>query len=186
MHDTGQFVQLFQLGEEKAFDFFFRKYYSTLCLFANTYLNSAAYAEDIVQECFVSLWSRHTKMDNPGAIKSFLYITIRNKCVDVIRRQKTVERALTELQYADETWKDEELMEVTQAETIRHIYSAMDTLPTKMQQVFRMYYIEGKNYAEIASELHTSPNTVRNQRIRALMLIKEKLLLFLTVLLFFL
>lgn len=180
-----QFIQAFQLGEERAFDFFFRKYYAALCFFASSYLNDTDAAEDVVQECFVKLWSRHTVMRNPDAIKSFLYTSVRNACLNELRKQRLEDRSLSALTYLGETMSDDDLNEVTRAETIRQVHAQIQELPPRIQQVFRMFYLEGKNYSQIAHELQTSPETVRKQKARALVLLREKLLPFFVVLLFF-
>jgi RNA polymerase sigma-70 factor (family 1) len=183
--DVNGYRQAFQKGDEKAFDFFFRKYYAPLCFFANTYLNSEDDAEDMVQECFAKLWNRHAVMTNPQAIKSFLYTIVRNGCIDALRKKKTVGTAMHGFKYFGNALLNEELDEITHAEMIRKIYAVIHELPPRVQQVFRMYYIEGKNHDEIASELYTSPKTVSNQRLKALLLIREKLPFLLAAVLFF-
>ncbi len=183
---TDHWVQAFQNGEERGYDFFFRQYFTALSFFANKILKNENDAKDVVQDCFVRLWSGHATMNKPSAIKSFLYTTVRNASFNFLRDKKGAARREAEIQQvaeiADENW----LGQVTQAEMIREIYEHIHSLPPKMQEVFRKYYIEGKNCNEIAGDLHTSPATVRKQRARALILLRERLGLLLPVLLFFL
>lgn len=178
--------QSFRLGEESAFDSLFRQYYSSLCLFANGYLKDEAASEDLVQECFIKLWEQHTTINKPEAIKSFLYTTVRNRCIDLLRKKKVKQSNEEKFSYLNNEWNKNELQEVVTVETMRQIYDAIDELPPKMQQVFKLYYIEGKKYAEIAKVMNTSYDTVRQQKERALKLVREKLPPLIIAILFFL
>jgi len=70
--------------------------------------------------------------------------------------------------------------EVAFAEMIRKIVQHIDDLPSNMQAVFKLYYIEGKKYKQIASELNSSAEAVRKQKTRALRIIRQKFLFLLT------
>lgn len=185
LNHTEDWVQAFKNGEEKGFDFFFRQYFSALCFFANRILKNENDAKDIVQDCFVRLWSGHATIKKPSAIKSYLYTTVRNASLNFLRDKKGKDRREVEFHYfveiAGENWLDQ----VTHAEMIREIHALIHSLPPRMQEVFRKYYIEGKNYNEIAGDLQTTPGSVRKQRARALTLLREKLGILLPALLFF-
>jgi RNA polymerase sigma-70 factor (ECF subfamily) len=58
---------------------------------------------------------------------------------------------------------------------LQTIYKSFHSLPPKMGKVFRMLYIEGKDYKQIAEELNTTVNAVRNQKAKGLLLLREKL-----------
>ena len=166
------------MGEEKAFDFFFRTYYPALCVFANSYIRSEEEARDLVQECFVKLWENHAMMQKEDHIQSFLYTVVRNRCIDRIRRKKVESARRSGYEYLAEHWSGEELNEVARTETLRRIVEAAEMLPQKIKRVFKMHYMEGKNYHQIAEELQVSPKTVRNQKLRALVLLRNRLVLF--------
>jgi RNA polymerase sigma-70 factor (family 1) len=178
-HDS--VIRAFAAGEEYAFDIIFREYYGALCFFANRLLKNEDDAKDIVQDCFVKLWNRHAFIKNPTAIKSFLYSTVRNACIDNLRKKATLGKHYGQLkrigESVEETWQEH----VIEAETINHLYRLIHSLPPRMQQVFRMFYIEGKDYRSIAAELHTSPETVRKQKTVALSILRAKLLLLLLI-----
>jgi RNA polymerase sigma-70 factor (ECF subfamily) len=161
--------------EEKSFDFFFRQYYTPLCFFANSILHNQEEAKDIVQDSFVKLWDSQTIKERSETVKSFLYTVVRNKCVDLLRKKKVIEKA--KLQLVKNYENDFEYFdEVAFAEMMALVVSHIDLLPSKMQEVIKLYYYEEKNYKEIADTLGTSPETVRNQKGKALKMIRRKLL----------
>jgi RNA polymerase sigma-70 factor (family 1) len=180
---TPEFTRGSGQGNEKAFDLLFRKYYAALCLFADSYLHHEEEAKDLVQDCFIRLWEDQRLAGQPGSIRAFLYTVIRNRCIDLLRKRKTNTARQEDFSYLSGQWSEEELSEVTRSETIRRVHGAIKTLPAKMQQVFRMYYIEGKKYAEIASLLGLHYDTVRQQKARALELLKGRLLMAMLVIL---
>jgi RNA polymerase sigma-70 factor (family 1) len=168
------FTLAFQKGQEKAYDHFFRKHYASLCFFAERMLHDQSDAKDVVQDCFTRLWDRRIALGDPETIKSFLYTTVYNACVDRLRKNKRVSFLHGDIIQAERLSEQDFLEEVVKAETIREIFSMMHELPTRMQEVFRMFYIEGKSYQEIADHFHTSPETVRKQKARALAILREK------------
>lgn len=178
-----EFFNAFQRGEEQAFDFFFRKHYPALCFFAGSYLPDPEDAKDVVQDCFIKLWSVRDTINNPLSLKSYLYTMVRNACLHVIRDHKKTIRINTELQFNEDRITSEELNEITHAEMIRQVHERIAELPARMQEVFRKFYLEGKKQDEIADELQISPITVRNQRLRALEFLRGKLI---PVIIFFL
>jgi RNA polymerase sigma-70 factor (family 1) len=169
-------MQSFQKGEEKAFDELFREYASALSLFAFKLIGSEKEAEDIVQDCFVSLWERRKKLDDIRSIKSYLYTSIRYRCVDFLKKNKIkpVSAMETSEQPATDSLDAESL--IILAETAKELYKAIDSLPVRMQQVVRLYYLEDKSYREIGEMLHTDPETVRNQRFKAIQFIRKTII----------
>ncbi len=174
-------ARVFNMGQGETFDFFFRKYYTSLCFFANSILHDEDEAKDLVQDSYIKLWNSHTISERAYTVKSFLYTAVRNKCLDFLRKKKVMKAAEIQLIKADNDSDFEYFDEVAFAEMIRQIDDHIEELSSTMQKVFKLYYIEGKKYKQIAKEVHSSPEAVRKQKIRALTIIRQKLLLLLTL-----
>jgi RNA polymerase sigma-70 factor (family 1) len=180
-------AEAFGRGEEKAFDYLFRAYYGALCLFAGNYLEIPDDARDLVQDCFVKLWSRRTALKNPQAIRSFLYTTVRNACLNVLRSKNRISlRDPLEPAGFRDPLEDKWLEKVVEAETLREIYVHVQSLPPRTREVFLKFYLEGKDCNAIALDLHRSPSTVRNQKNKALTILREKFQIFMGFMIFFL
>jgi RNA polymerase sigma-70 factor (family 1) len=164
----------FKRGEQKGFEFFFREYYSALSFFAYKILSDEDAAKDVVQDCYVKLWERKEVFDAPGSIKSYLYTTVKNACIDLLRRNKRIQKHQKELSLSSPNFEQSIFHKMIEAEVMRLIVIARAKLPIKAKRVFEMFYFEDKSYQEIAEELDISIHTVKNQKIRAVKLLRKQ------------
>ena len=174
---------LFQQGNEAAFYAFFREYYKPLLLFASRLLKQEQSAEDIVLTSFTKLWNKRTSIEKAEAIKNYLYTSVRNCCLNKLRDEKR-ERKRREAIPIYTAWEEPVLHHIIRAETINEIVNSMELLPKQCRQVFKKFFVEGKDYPTIAQEMKLSISTVRNQKRRALLLIRGRLLSLLILLSF--
>lgn len=83
-------------------------------------------SKDVAQDAFIKWWNKREDFRDFAAVKSFLYITIRNQCLNYIRdHRKEVDLAG---RFSEETDADFDLM-VIEEEAIEALYSAIDRLP---------------------------------------------------------
>ncbi|MBL7709147.1 MAG: sigma-70 family RNA polymerase sigma factor [Chitinophagaceae bacterium] len=161
--DDQQLLAALQRGDDTAFDQLFRDYFIPLSYFAQELTGDTLAAEDIVQDCFVSLWNRRNTLPGIVSFKSYLYTSVRYQCMKYVKKRKR-EEAIT-LETAPAASADASLV---LAETARTILALLGSLTPTLQQVIRLYYIEGKSYREIAQLLQIDPESVRKQKFRAL------------------
>ena len=84
-------------GDKKAFEELFNTFYPMLCSFAENYIKDIQIAEDFVQEIFISLWDKIEDFDNLSTVKSFLYTSVKNKCLNHIKHQKVKDKHTEEV-----------------------------------------------------------------------------------------
>ncbi len=85
LSDPG-FFAAFQQGNQKVFEEVFRAYEPEMYAEAHRMLQRTDEAEDVISESFFKLWLNREKIKDLGHIKGFLYTTVRNKCVDILRK----------------------------------------------------------------------------------------------------
>lgn len=147
------------------FDILFKRYYRQLCLYAAHYLKGdIAASEDIVQDCFVKLWQQEAKRDITDK-RAFLYSTVRNACIDTLRRQHP---EMTSIDPSDleEVISDEEAVDRSEQEA--KVWETIDALPDRCREVFLMAKRDGMTYNEIAEALNISVKTVEHQISKAM------------------
>jgi RNA polymerase sigma-70 factor (family 1) len=172
---NGFSINEFQQGQPGAFSYVFDHYYNAVRFFAARLLQDPLVAEDIAQETFIKLWEKHSGFNSPQAIKSFLYVTTRNACFNLMKKAQT---GVKNHKLWSGVWDESEdfvLNQLTRTEVVREIYMILNMLPTECRKVMRYYFIEGKENQEIASLMNISVSTVKNQKTRAIYLIRKKL-----------
>jgi RNA polymerase sigma-70 factor (family 1) len=171
-----QWMELFREGNETALAYFFKLHHKALSYFANQILVDEAAAQEIVSDCFLKLWQKHSDFQKAHNIKAFLFISCRNACLNYLRQLKTrsaaQDRYITELE-TETTSSDYQVIET---ELLELVSTEINALPEKMKEVFKLLYLNGKSTSEVADELDLSVQTVRNQKTKAIELIKNSLL----------
>lgn len=127
-------------------------------------------AEDVVQECFATLWEKLEAGLAVANRRAYLYMTVRNRCLDQLRRKGMQTESLKPYDTYD-IIDDDDAQERSQIEA--RLWTAIDSLPEKCREVFLMSKRDGLKYEEIATELGISENTVRNQISKALKVLKD-------------
>lgn len=173
MHDI---IAEFKRGDQPALDYLFRLYYNALCFFAERLIQDRPAAEDIVTDTFMKLWERHTDFETQLNIKAFLYITTRNACLNFLKQVQRHANSKNELAYLSAQDEDHTLNEIIRTEVLQELYEEIENLPTQCRKIFKMSYQHGLKNHEIAEKLQISPNTVKNQKVRAIQLLRVRLL----------
>jgi len=152
--------------------------YKALVYFADQLVRNNLLSEDIVSETFTKLWALRLNFDNVPSIRSFLYVTVRNACYDHLRSQEIHTRIHKEIlytsDYVHEMNRDD--YDMMYAEYIQQLYVQVRELPDRCQEVFRLYFFDRLSTREIAQALGISEQTVRNQKTKAVAMLKSALL----------
>lgn len=178
------FAQL-QQGNEAAFDFLFQQYYAGLCVFASKYTHDTDVSEELVQSVFCKIWDDRQKINIATSLKSYLFTSVRNRCLDFIKHQGIrlkVHQSIIE-QY--ESLPDNADFYVV-AELAEQIEKALELLPSNIRIIFELNRFDGLTYKEIAERLNISPKTVEANMSKALKFLREELKDYLPALLFLL
>lgn len=172
-HTDQELVTLLQSGNERAFDQLFRKFYPALCYFAKRYVPTQELAEEVVQDVMVKLWQRHESFDSYSSLKAFLYISIKNGCLDIATSEK---RKLNR----DSNWYlQQEQLEadveeyIIQTEVLMEISQAIAMLPDQCRNIMKMSYEQGMSGKQIAEAMQITVSTVNNQKARGILLLRK-------------
>lgn len=152
----------------------FHEFYSRLVHFSCQIIDDKAAAEDLVQDVFIKYWSLHEQIStDKSAIKNFLYTSVRNASLNVLRHNKVAGEYIQAQQEAPE--EEACIHSIIRAEVLSEIYRIIGSLPESCQLISKMGYLDGMKNQEIANELGISVNTVKTQKQRALKLLRLRL-----------
>jgi len=155
------------LLDEKTFKALFKEWYPVLCRYSQKYVADPGIAEDLVQEVFVNLWNSKDTIELESEMPPYLFASTRYNCLRYINRnQKEAKIIGIHLEKIEDSF--DENVEYQQLEKLKKLFEAVDQLPDKTRQVFRLSKLEGLTYQEISEFLGVSVKTVENQMSAAL------------------
>lgn len=160
--------------DQKIFQKVFEQYYKPLCRFAQGYINDADSSEEIVQQVFINLWNQRESIDPGKDMKSYLFTSVRNRCLNYIRDHKKFRS-----QYLDvETELHIPVFDFDKlaiADLEKQVNDAIMKLPEKCREVFVLVRFEEMKYKETADHLGISVKTVEAQMSKAFKILREEL-----------
>lgn len=162
-------------GDTLAFDHVYSLYFKPLCYFAEKITGINASAEDIATESFVKLLQKNPDFETLRHLKSFLYTSTRNACLDLLRMQKRHDQTHSEIKYLAGISEETTEHAVIMAEVLQAIYTAIDQLPDKCKSVVKLALIEGLDNEQIATETGMNYQTVRNYKSEGIKLLRISL-----------
>lgn len=170
-----ELAALLREGDRSAFGEIFNRYWDILFLHAARMTGNEDDAKDIVQEMFSTLWLKHAEIHFSTTLSGYLYITIRNRILNLIRKYK-IRHDFTELLalYMRQQ-EDCTIAAISFKELESALENEIQQLPAKMRQVFELSRNQSLSHKEIAEELNISVTTVKKQINNALKIIRPKL-----------
>jgi RNA polymerase sigma-70 factor (ECF subfamily) len=161
------------LCEEAHFNSFYLEHLQAASNFAFYKCGDSDASLDYVQDAFQKIWENCSKID-PTKAKTYLFTTINNLFLNLVRHQKVVMAYAKASPYRDQTnLNPEYLME--EEEFKEKLRAAIQDLSSEQREVFLLNRIEDKKYREIAELLSISQKTVEKRMSAALKIIREKI-----------
>lgn len=157
-------------GDEAIFHEIFKMFHSRLCFFASRITGDNIAIEDIVQDAFLKLWHKRTDFDSLAAIQSFLYVSVRNSCLNDLKHQQVVKSKMADIQIVKRSELEEP--DIIEPEVLDKLFRAISALPDGCRSVLHLGYFQKMKNQEIAEYLKISINTVKTQKKRALHLLR--------------
>jgi RNA polymerase sigma-70 factor (family 1) len=169
-------LQRYKKDNRKGIRAAFEKYYDDLCIYAANISGDLPSAEDIVQTVFIRCWQEKSFSSIKTSLKSYLYISVRNGCINHLKKQQAHRYSdLTELTGYDTNDSSDSTEQRSDPLLINELNKAIDKLPEKCRKVFLLVVLQSKSYKEAASELSISVNTVKTQISRAMIKLRQAL-----------
>ena len=174
-------LQLLIEGDEKTFERVFKSNYKALYSYANMIVRDHEAAEEIVQGMFLKLWERKEKLELHTSLKAYLYRSIYNDSLNLIKHEKVKLKYQSHALYTMKNESDNASDKVQLSELEKRLQVALNQLPEGCRTIFQLSRFEDLKYKEIADRLKISIKTVENQMGKALKLLRMELAEFLTI-----
>jgi len=159
---------------------FFGKEYQSLKAYVNSRIKNSVNrdAEDIIQEVALKLFSGADRYSPINNVAGFVYFSIKNKIIDIMRKNKTMIR--------DENQSEAKLIEFTEilygtsdnsySEQLKdELKKTIMSLKPDYRDIIIAIDFEGYTYKDIAYETGIPEGTLMSRRHRAIALLHKKL-----------
>ena len=182
MKEGEEYLLALKSGSEKAFRMIMNQWYSRLYNFANGYLNNSENTREVLQDVFLRLWDHRSKLADDTVLNAYLFTLTRNRCVDLLRRERLMMQFRTDKQeeYRQLTenfnaLSDPILDDIFATEMQTEINQAVNRLPEQCRKVFILSRTNGLKNKEISESLELSEKTVESHLTKALKTIRQAL-----------
>lgn len=130
------------------------------------YLHDEEEAEDVVQEALMRSWIARKRLGNIDELPAFAMRTVKNLCIDRLRRQGNRRQTSTDLLVVSDEAPTADTKMMLQ-EQQAWMMKCMMQLPPSLRGVLQMKGIDGLSYQEIAAILGTTEAVVRSKMSKA-------------------
>lgn len=149
-------------GSESSYEELFEAYYRPLAIFAMKYVGDLEIAKEIVQDFFVHLYENRRALVITTSLKSYLYRSIRNRCLNHLKHSELVRQHMSVLGQAYSSEEDPETR-ILETELENRIFQIVEGLPPRCREIFILSRVKGIKNKEIAAKLDISIRTVETQ-----------------------
>lgn len=148
-------------GDEAAFRQLFDSYYQKLLHLAIYFLKSRELGEEAVSDVFYLIWKKKESISKINNIESYLYTAVKNQSLHYIRRSALPNFEPIDLYsiHLPPDINDPEV-ELLNQEFGELIQKAVNSLPEKCREVFRLVLADKLKHKEISLLLNISEKTV--------------------------
>ena len=167
-------VERLRNKDTRAFELVFNEYFGMMKAYAMRFMDEIEEAEEVVQDVFVKFWEKCESLAPDSSIKSYLYRSVHNTCLNHLKHQK-VKDAYRQyvIGFMEESHETPYAPEKPNVE--ERIIEEINSLPPRCSEIFKLSRFEGLKYQEIADHLEISIKTVEVQMGKALKVLREKL-----------
>lgn len=158
--EVNKLISEMQNGSEVAFAQLYDRYSPALYGIINKIIHDESEAQDILQDCFVTIWKKAQSFDaEKGSFFTWMLNICRNKAIDILRKQNRESDHLNTIKETDAMDTKEAAMNVN----IIGINDVVARLPEEQRIIIEYLYFKGYTQKEVAEELDLPLGTVKTR-----------------------
>ncbi len=167
-----EWARRIRAGDAQAFKAFFDRYHGHLLHYLRRMGVPEAVCHDLIQQAFLILWEKRSRIDPGQSLKGLLFKTGHNRALNHFRDQRKFEpeSALSAFVGTQSPERDAEHALIQQA-----LHAAVTALPERRRAVFELCFMQELTYREAAEALGISIKTVEHQMGHALKAVRKAL-----------
>jgi RNA polymerase sigma-70 factor (ECF subfamily) len=176
-YDEGLLLEQLAKGNADAFSVIYDRFYPLIFYYTRRKVDDAEIANEITADCFIKFWKGGKKeFDSIEGIKAYLLRSANNACINAHRDLQTElahQKDVVHYLQSEQSGLSEE--DEYRAALMVLVLEEIEKLPKQCKLIFKMAYFEEMKNDEIAEKLNLSNQTVRNQKNRAVNMLRTAL-----------
>ena len=160
-HSTDTLLASFQAGNMAAFSQLYNLHINVLFNYG---------LKLTIDDIFVKLYTKKDELGTIDNLRSYLFISLKNKLCDELRRRMYMsDTAVEEVSISTPTDVEDDYMEEEQRKNeFSLVRRLLDQLSPRQREALTLYYIEEKKYEDICEIMNMNYQSVRNLMHRGL------------------
>tara|TARA_R110002050_G_scaffold281956_2_gene429654 strand:+ start:23154 stop:23705 length:552 start_codon:yes stop_codon:yes gene_type:complete len=174
LNSDNDIIQLLKDSDKGALTILYDNYWKPLFISSYNLLKDKEVCEEIIQDVFIEIWNKRLELEIKVSLKSYLYACVRYRVFNEFRKSKITQVELFEdlnkrFEYTTPETK------IMYKELENHVKLAVEGLPEKCKNVYKLSRNKQLSHKEIAEELNISTKTVENHITNALRILRVSL-----------
>ncbi|HJS00675.1 MAG TPA: sigma-70 family RNA polymerase sigma factor [Flavobacterium sp.] len=164
-------------GDEKAFSTLFKKYYSYLIKYGNSFSPFSEKVQDCVQDVFTDIWVYRNSLSESVPVKAYLLSSVRKRIVRLQERDRVFNKSksMDEVVFLFDFSIEQQLIsdELTSGKVVQ-LNKVLNVLPARQKEALFLRYHHGMGVDEIAKILNVNYQSANNLLHRAILYIRKE------------
>ena len=163
-HSTDTLLASFQAGNMAAFSQLYNLHINVLFNYGLKLTIDKELLKDCIHDIFVKLYTKKDELGTIDNLRSYLFISLKNKLCDELRRRMYMsDTAIEEVSISTPTDVEDDYMEEEQRKNeFSLVRRLLDQLSPRQREALTLYYIEEKKYEDICEIMNMNYQSVRN------------------------
>ncbi len=154
-------IEDFNKRNPKSIEGIYDNYYKALVIYSMSFNNEKMQAEDSVQDSIITLWHSDIKFESEDNLRNYLYNSVRNKSINVIRHLKIRSAYVDNF---DEELEPNEEERLIKQEYHRILFNAVKNLDWDKQKIIEMNLLQENKLIDIAKSMKISYRTSKRKK----------------------
>ena len=169
-NSTETLLASFQAGNMAAFSQLYDLHINILFNYGLKLTIDKELLKDCIHDIFVKLYTKKDELGTIDNLKSYLFISLKNKLCDELRKRMYMsDTAVEEVSISTPTDVEDDYMEEEQRQNeFSLVKRLLDQLSPRQREALTLYYIEEKKYEDICEIMNMNYQSVRNLMHRGL------------------
>ena len=162
-HSTDTLLASFQAGNMTAFSQLYNLHINVLFNYGLKLTIDKELLKDCIHDIFVKLYTKKDELGTIDNLRSYLFISLKNKLCDELRRRMYMsDTAVEEVSISTPTDVEDDYMEEEQRKNeFSLVRRLLDQLSPRQREALTLYYIEEKKYEDICEIMNMNYQSVR-------------------------